>query len=213
MTVLGTNITIKHYSSDRPLGGELLSGKVGGFLTAKVDCSVINWFRRGDPVVVFELDEKEEDRIKSIGGNIADIDVERTIMIISPDKLYFDKEKRQYVRYKVSLLGQIRSDANKRDNAQIKDISYAGLGIYSEKDLQINSTLTLDINLNAKVITNDGVVVRKSVAYGKNEYGIQLLHKDKQSIYYTQDCMDKYLDTQKTLALSILEQRRFTFKI
>lgn len=185
-----------HYSSEKPLNGEIIRGKIGEFITAKVFCSEINCLKRGDPLVIGQLDPYEENGVKSFGGNIADTYKNQGMILISPDKLYVDVEKRQYARHKVSLAGYIRSNVNKNEEIWIKDISYAGLGIYAEKEMDVNCTITVDLFLGGKLYSSDGIIVRKSAAYGRNEYGIQLLHRDKQSIYYTQHCIDTYLESE-----------------
>jgi hypothetical protein len=48
--------------------------------------------------------------------------------------------------------------------------------------------------LGGKLFTSEGMIVRKSAAFGRKEYGIQLLYRDKQSIYYTRQCIDSYLE-------------------
>lgn len=193
---MGDNAVFIHYSSDKPLNGEIIRGRAGEFITAKVFCSEINCLRRGDPLVVGHLDSSETTGVKCFGGNIVDAYKSQNMILVSPDKLYYDVEKRQYTRHKVSLAGHIRSSGNKNEEIWIKDISYAGLGIYSEVEMDVNCTVTIDLFLGGKMYTSEGMVVRKSASYGRNEYGIQLLHRDKQSIYYTQELIDKYLEKE-----------------
>lgn len=193
---MNDNAVFIHFSSEKPLIGEIIRGRAGEFITAKVFCSDINCLRRGDPLVVGRMDSGEETGVKCFGGNIVDTYKSQSMILVSPDKVYDDVEKRQYTRHKVSLAGYIRSNVNKNEEMWIKDISYAGLGIYAEKELDVNCTVTIDFFMGGKLFTSEGIIVRKSAAYGRNEYGIQLLHRDKQSIYYTQQCIDSYLEKE-----------------
>jgi hypothetical protein len=202
---MSENAVFIHYSSEKPMNGEIIRGRMGEFITARVFCSEINCLRRGDPLVIGQLDPYEETGIKCYGGNIADTYKNQGMILISPDKNYFDVEKRQFARHKVSLAGYIRSNINRNEEIWIKDISYAGLGIYTEKEMDVNCTITIDLFLGGKLFTSEGIIVRKSAAYGRNEYGVQLLHRDKQSIYYTQHCIDSYLENEKTNLKRTLE--------
>ncbi|NLO41394.1 MAG: PilZ domain-containing protein [Ruminiclostridium sp.] len=190
---MSNNIVFIHYSSDKPFNGEIIRGRVGEFITAKLPCSDISFLKRGDPLVVGQQDSGEENGVKCFGGNIVDTYKSQNMILISPDKIYNDTEKRQFTRHKVSLAGYLRGNANKNEEIWIKDISYAGLGIYSDKEMDVDCTVTIDMFLGGLMYTSEGIVVRKAVAFGRNEYGIQLLHRDKQSIYYTQNCIDSYL--------------------
>lgn len=206
---MGDSIVITHYSCIKPINGEIIRGKIGEFITAKLFCSNTGSLQRGDPIVLGTLDPREGDGIKYLGGNIVDSYKSQNLVLISPDKIYSDVEKRQFTRHKVSLVGYIRSNINKNVEIKIKDISYAGIGIFSDIDIDLNSAVTIDLYLEEKLLTNDGVIVRKSISFGKNEYGIQLLHRDKQSIYYAQQCIDTYMDREVKLLRKSLEQRKF----
>lgn len=191
---MGDNAVFIHYSSEKPLNGEIIRGRAGEFITAKVFCSEINCLKRGDPLVIGHLDSGEAIGVKCFGGNIVDTFTNQNMILVSPEKNYYDVEKRQYTRHKVSLAGYIRSNVNKNEEIWIKDISYAGLGIYSKVEMDVNSTVTIDLFFGSQMYTSEGMIVRKSASYGRNEYGVQLLHRDKQSIYYTQELIDKYLE-------------------
>lgn len=191
---MGDNAVFIHYSSEKPLNGEIIRGRAGEFITAKVFCSEINCLKRGDPLVIGHLDSGEAIGVKCFGGNIVDTFTNQNMILVSPEKNYYDVEKRQYTRHKVSLAGYIRSNVNKNEEIWIKDISYAGLGIYSKVEMDVNSTVTIDLFFGGQMYTSEGMIVRKSASYGRNEYGVQLLHRDKQSIYYTQELIDKYLE-------------------
>jgi hypothetical protein len=196
MQPMGDNAVFIHYSSEKPLNGEIIRGKAGEFITAKVFCSEINCFKRGDPVVIGHLDSTETAGVKCFGGNIVDAYKSQSMILISPDKVYHDVERRQYTRHKVSLAGYIRSNVNKNEAIWVKDISYAGLGIYSEVDMDVNTMVTIDLFMGGVMFTIEGMIIRKATAYGRKEYGIQLLHRDKQSIYYTQDLINNYLEKE-----------------
>lgn len=193
---MGDNAVFIHYSSEKPLNGEIIRGKAGEFITAKVFCSEINCFRRGDPVVIGHLDSSTTVGVKCFGGNIVDTYKSHNMILISPDKPYNDVERRQYPRHRVSLAGYIRSNVNKNEEIWVKDISYAGLGIYSEVDMDVNAMVTVDMFMGGIMYTSEGMIIRKAAAYGRKEYGIQLLHRDKQSIYYTQDLINNYLEKE-----------------
>lgn len=190
---MSNNIVFIHYSSDKPFNGEIIRGRMGEFITAKLSCSDISFLKRGDPLVVGQQDGGEENGVKCFGGNIVDTYKSQSMILISPDKIYGDAEKRQFTRHKVSLSGYLRGSVNKNEEIWIKDISYAGLGIYSDKEMDVDCTVTIDMFMGGLMYTGEGIVVRKAAAFGRNEYGIQLLHRDKQSIYYTQNCIDSYL--------------------
>lgn len=206
---MGDSAVFAHYSSEKPLCGEIIRGRMGEFITAKVPGAEITLFRRGDPIVIGQLDPYEETGVKCFGGNIVDTNITQGHILISPDKAYRDQEKRQYIRHKVSLTGYIRSNINKKEEICIKDISYAGVGIYSNRDIDVNSTVTIDMLLGGMLYTSDGTIIRKNTIFDRNEYGIQLVHRDKQSIYYTQNCFDTFLDREINKLKRILEMKEY----
>lgn len=206
---MGDGAVFVHYSSEKPLYGEIVRGRMGEFITAKIPANDTTLFRRGDPLVIGMLDPYEETGVKCFGGNIVDTNKAQGLMLISPDKAYHDAEKRQYTRHKVSLSGYIRSNINKKEEICIKDISYSGVGIYSDRDIDVNSTVTIDMLLGGMLYTSDGTIIRKNTIYNRNEYGIQLVHRDKQSIYYTQNCFDAYLESEINKLKRILEMKEY----
>lgn len=206
---MGESAVFVHYSSEKPLYGEIIRGRMGEFITAKLPNTDVSLFRRGDPLVIGQLDPYEETGVKCFGGNIVDTNKSQHIVLISPDKSFHDPERRQYTRHKVSLTGYIRSNVNKKEEICIKDISYSGVGLYSEKEIDVNSTVTIDMLLGGMLFTSDGTIIRKSTIYGRKEYGVQLLHRDKQSIYYTQHCFDTYLESEINKLKRILEMKEY----
>ncbi len=73
----------------------------------------------------------------------------------------------------------------------------------------MNSTVTIDMLLGGMLYTSDGTIIRKNTIFDRNEYGIQLVHRDKQSIYYTQNCFDTFLDSEINKLKRILEMKEY----
>lgn len=195
-----SNLILRHYSRTKPLKCDIVSGDVNNFFTAKIKDPVElnNEITKGDPVI-FGI--KVDDDIKVTGGSIIAFSEDSKNITISPDKVLVVTERRQYERFPVSLYGYIkRYDSNERKYcAYVKDMSYNGFRIYSEAELNPGENIELDINFEHSVFTVSGIVMRKETCYGRNEYGIQLLFTNKNSIYSIKENIDRLLANEKEM--------------
>jgi hypothetical protein len=196
------NLILRHYSRTKPINCDIVSGDVNNFFTAKIKdpIDLDNEIVKGDPVI-FGI--KVDDDIKITGGSIIAFTDETKNITISPDKSFAVVERRQYERFPVSLYGYIKQfETNDRKCcAYIKDISYNGFRIYSEAELNPGENIELDINFEHSVFSVNGVVLRKTTCYGRNEYGIQMIFTNKNSIYTIKENIDRLLFSEKEIIM------------
>lgn len=177
------NVTLRHYNKLKPINCSVISGDVNKIFTVQVDenenlgAGII----KGDPVLIGMIGESDIVRIN--GGIVIGAAPENDKYIIcSNENINIAKEfeKREYERYPVSIFGDIKTiDLNKRENACIKDISYSGMCIYSTGDFNVNDIVEVTLYLNNNVTRFDGTIIRRGLNFGRNEYGIQIMHRDK----------------------------------
>lgn len=177
------DLVLRHYNRIKPLNCEVISGDIKKIFTIKINKNenVGAEMTKGDPVLIGILGERNIFQVNG-GYVVGATPNEDSYLLCSNEVVNIAKEldKRQYERYPVSLLSDIKLfDSGKRDSACIKDISYSGMGLYSESDLSINDSIEVTIYLNNSVTRFDGVVMRREVTFGRNEYGIQIIHRDK----------------------------------
>ena len=193
-------VSIRHYSQLKPLACTIVNGNPESFFTVKFADSAMAGYEiiKGDPIIYGAM---ENDNFAINGGNvIAYVEPEGNI-VISPDKVFNIAERRQYERFPVSLFGSLTRHASgkKRFHAYIKDMSYSGFRLYSEVDLNVGDSIEVDIFLHNSMLNVAGTIMRKSVFYGRNEYGIQIVFRDKSAIYATQEFLDKLLSSETEL--------------
>ncbi|MCX7708390.1 MAG: PilZ domain-containing protein [Clostridia bacterium] len=195
-------LSIRHYFQLKPITGTIISGDPSNFFTVKIteDYALGKNILKGDPVLYSSFSDIDDIQVK--GGSVITILEKDKQMIISPDKEFNSMiERRQYERHPVSLHGNMRilNSGQKATPVCIKDMSYSGFRIYSQADLNAGDTIEVDVYLHNNILTIQGTVMRKSICYGRNEYGIQIVYRDKNSMYSIKDYMDKMLQNEKDL--------------
>lgn len=201
-------LVIKHYNKLKPINCFVLSGDTNKLFTVKITDNEKfgNGIIKGDPVLIGVLNS--DDTLQINGGSVVGVTLQEEKYIIhSNDILNMEMqlEKRQYERYPASLLGDIKLiNANKREKAYIKDYSYAGMCIYSTADFDVNDTIEIIVYLSQNVTTYNGTVKRKTKTYGRYEYGIQIIHRDKSAMYSTQTLLLGIIQNEKELMYKYL---------
>ena len=207
------DIVLRHYNKLKPINCSVISGDTNKLFTVKLtdnDSFSANMLK-GDPVLIGVLNS--DDTLQINGGSVVGATPHEDMYIIcTNDVINMDKqlEKRQYERYPASLLGDIKLiNTHKREKAFVKDYSYAGMCIYSTAELNINDTIEIIIYLSNNVSTYDATVMRKTKNYGRNEYGIQIIHRDKNAMYSTQSLLSGIMQSEKDLLYKHLISANF----
>lgn len=190
-------LALRHYARAKPLTCNLVSGNLSSFFTVKTSepldlyCNI----SKGDPVIFGKLDNKKETNI--YGGFVLSR-TENDDITISPDITTCVKERRQNTRYPVSIFGYIKHGSNKENtsSAWIKDMSYEGLRICTETSMEVDDSIDINICVYNKVLNIEGMVVRKTVLYGRNEYGIMITFRYKSLVFSIRQNID-YLVMQE----------------
>lgn len=196
-------LVLKHYNKLKPINCIVISGDINKLFTVKLDDNEGSGAEiiKGDPILIGVLNSDES--IKIIGGNVVGATPqEEKFIICSNEVVNIPKEldKRGYDRYPVSLLGDIKLvGTSKREAACIKDISYSGMCIYATGDFSINDIVEVTLYLSNNVSRFDGTVIRKATLYGRNEYGIQIVHRDKTSMDATKTQLFTLVQNEKEL--------------
>lgn len=211
-----TNLVLRHYNKLKPINCTFISGDTSKIFTVKInenDNNVAEMLK-GDPVLIGMLDNNESLLVNGgsvIGGNPK----EEQYIICSNNVVYISKEmeKRQYERYPTSLLGEVKlNSSSKKELAYIKDFSYSGMCIYSTGEYEIDDEIEISIFLSNSVSKYDGVIKRKAKNYGRNEYGIQIVHRDKNAMYSTETQLTNMVQAEKELMYRYLLNAKFSFK-
>jgi len=209
------SLVLRHYNKLKPINCTLISGDTNKIFTVELDNNEINGLDmiKGDPVLIGVLNNDESLYIN--GGSVIGITQQEDKYIICSNDMGImpnDIDKRQYERYPSSLLGQIKLvNTNKRENLYLKDFSYSGMCIYSTGDFSVKDNVEVSIYLSNSVAIYDGTVMRKATNYGRNEYGIQIIHRDKNSMYATQAQLTSIMQNEKELIYRNLLNYKFKF--
>lgn len=177
------NIVLRHYNKLKPINCTVISGDVNKIFTVQADegDKAGAEIYKGDPVLIGIL--KNDESVQINGGIVIGATPEEDKYIICSNEninIAKELEKRKYDRYPVSLFGDVKAMAtNRREDACIKDISYSGMCIYSTGDFEVNDIVEINLYLSNSVTRFDGTVIRKALNFGRNEYGIQIVHRDK----------------------------------
>lgn len=196
-------LVLKHYNKVKPINCTIISGDINKLFTVKLNDNESTGAEiiKGDPILIGVLNDDEN--LRMIGGNVVGATPQDEKYIICFNEVINipkELDKRGYDRYPVSLLGDIKvMDTNKRDTACIKDISYSGMCIYSTGDFSINDIVEVTIYLSSNVSKFDGTIMRKATVYGRNEYGIQIIHRDKNSMEATKNLLFSLIQSEKEL--------------
>ena len=205
------NLVLRHYSKLKPINCTVLSGDVKKLFTVRFGENESREadFLKGDPVLIGLLSQHENLDING-GSVVAAMPKENSYIICSNEVEPFIREKREFDRYPTSLLADIKIvGSSKREAACIKDISYAGMCIYSTGDFEIDSTIDINLYFSSNVITFEAVVLRKTKYFGRNEYGLQILHRDKNAMYSAQSQVATIIQNEKDIMLRHLSSLAF----
>jgi len=207
------NLVLRHYNKLKPINCTVISGETNKLFTIELadnegkDLDMI----KGDPVLIGVLNS--DDSIHINGGSVVGATQQENKYIICSSEIRHmtnEIDKRQYERYPTSLLGQIKLlNSNKRENLCLKDISYSGMCIYSTGDFSVKDNVEISIYLSNSVAVYDGTVKGKTINFGRNEYGIQIIHRNKNSMYAIQTQVTNLIQTDKDLIFKHLLNARF----
>ena len=177
-------LIIQHFNSDNPLKVSLVSNSIENFCTVKVIDKSSLIIKKGDPIILGLMND--ESQIKILGGNIIGASVDANNInhfIITTDKEFLSNDKRQFQRYPVSVYGSYKREGlNNIFGASIKDISCNGLRFYSTEDVQVGEIIHLDIIFKDTKEIFTCQVLRKGKYFDRFEYGLSILHKDRNSM-------------------------------
>jgi hypothetical protein len=194
----GAVLVLRHYSMPRPITCSLISGNLRNFFTIRIKGPVGTYVEiaKGDPVVFGTLDNDVSD----ICGGFILSKMDRDITI-TPDIKSFPVERRKSQRYPVSLQGYINHVNDKKCSVPvwIKDISYEGLRIHTETSYNVGDRIGIDICTSIGVPGIEGNIVRSSVLFGRNEYGIELSFRYRSSISTIRGSIDFLIREEKKM--------------
>lgn len=183
-----TRLIIQHFHSEKPIQSNLLSNTTENFCTVRLVDKLSLEIKKGDPVILGALNSQSQ--IKVIGGNVVGLLVDSSNfdnLVITTDKEDIANEKRQFERFPVSLLGGFKREGlSKIYEASVKDISYSGMRIYSDEDIEVGEEVKLDIYLKDSVKFFVCRIIRKAQYFGRYEYGLTIIHNDRNSIDVTE---------------------------
>jgi len=196
------SLVLRHYNKFKPISCEVISGDINKLFTVKFIDNENNGteISKGDPVLIGVL--KGEDMEVNGGSVVGTTSQEDKYIICSDDiaKMAKEFDKREFDRYPASILGDIKlMSTSKRESACIKNISYSGMCIFSNGDYEINDVVEITIYFSNNVSKYDGTVVRKAKSYGRNEYGIQIIHRDKNSMESTKNQLFNLVQNEREL--------------
>lgn len=207
------NLVLRHYSKLKPINCTVISGDISKLFTVKFDDNEVREadFIKGDPVLIGVL--LGTDNFQITGGSvIAATPNENSYIICSQEAeaLSSDKERREFDRYPISLLADIKLlSSTMREAACIKDISYSGMCIYSTGDFEEEDVIDINIYFSNKVLTFEAVIKRKTKCFGRNEYGVQIVHRDKNAMYAAQNLVATIVQNEKELMYRHLSSMNF----
>lgn len=210
-----TNLVLRHYNKLKPINCTFVSGDCSKIFTVKIgenenfEAKMI----KGDPVLVGILDTNEMLTVN--GGSVVGTNPNEDQYIICSNNVINiakELEKRQYERFPTSLLGEIKHmESSKKESACIKDFSYSGMCLYSTGDFEINDVIEISVFLSNSVSKYDATIIRKAKNFGRNEYGIQIIHRDKNSMYSTEAQLSGWVQAEKELIYRHLVNARYKF--
>jgi hypothetical protein len=197
------DLVLRHYNKLKPINCKVVSGDEDNLFTVEIidnECKGLEVIK-GDPVLIGTLDT--DDSLNIAGGSVIGVNQQNDRYILCKNELLIiskELDKRQYERYPTSLMGEIKcQNTNYRESIFLKDFSYLGLGAYSTGDFNIDDIVDISIFLSNNVVIFDGTIIRKRINFGRNEYGIQILHRDKNSMFSTQSQLINLVQNEKNL--------------
>ncbi|PYG85854.1 PilZ domain-containing protein [Ruminiclostridium sufflavum DSM 19573] len=196
------NLVLRHYNKLKPINCTVVSGDINKLFTVRFDeleCKEAH-FLKGDPVLIGILFNQENFQIN--GGSVAAATQYGDQYIICSNDVEFlakDNEKREFDRYPTSLLADIKKIGGKREAACIKDISYSGMCIFSTGDFEIEDNVDINLYFSNNVWTFEAMIIRKTKNFGRNEYGVQIVHRDKNAMYAAQSQVAALVQNEKEI--------------
>lgn len=207
------NLVLRHYNKVKPMNCTIISGDTKKVFTVKLNDGEKSGAEilKGDPVLIGFLNGDETLNIN--GGNIVGAMPKEDEYIIysnNPENIAIEMERRQYERFPTSLLGDMKlSESSRREPICIKDFSYAGMCIYSTDDFNEDDEVEISVFLSSSVIKYDALIVRKTTNFGRCEYGVQLKHRDKNSMYAAQNQLTAFMQNEKEVIYRHLLNAKF----
>jgi hypothetical protein len=200
----GSILALRHYSHSKPITCSFVSGNLENFFTVRIKGPLGTYMNilKGDPVTFGKIDENQTN---VYGGFI--LSRNDTDITISPDMTSFQVERRKNIRHPVSLLGSVKRMSDRLNGvstAWIKDISYEGIRICTECEFEINEEIVINIFDQNRVLDLEGLIVRKSMLFGRNEYGVQMTFKYKSSVFSVREIIDLLVLQEKRLIINHL---------
>lgn len=195
----GSIIALRHYSHSRPITCTFVSGNLENFFTVRIKGPLGTYINiiKGDPITFGTVNDSQTN---VYGGFI--LSRNESDITISPDMTSFQVERRKNTRYPVSLLGSIKRSSDKLNASSpvwIKDISYEGIRICTECEFEVNDEIVINIYDQNRVFDLEGSIIRKSILFGRNEYGVQIIFKYKSTVYSVRDTIDSLVLQEKRL--------------
>ncbi len=197
------NLVLKHYAKLKPVRCTIISGDISKLITIKIDNikGKDNCFIKGDPVILAMLGC--DDELQLYGGRVIAITLNNDNYIIFSKKVITNSaelKRREFLRYPVSLLADVklRGTSNWSD-ACIIDISYSGMRIYSKGNFEIGDTLELNMFLSNNILKFEAVVARKTKSFNREEYGIQIINKERSNVFITKNIIYQVLRDETEL--------------
>lgn len=198
------NLVLRHYNKLKPINCSVVSGDINKLFTVKFDDNETKEadIIKGDPVLIGMLSNPDNFEIN--GGNVVATTPKENSYIICSQKVEWlsteKDERREFDRYPMSLLADIkRVGSTKREAACIKDISYAGMCIFSTEDFELEDNIDINLYFSNNVLTFEATIKRKSKCFGRSEYGVQIVHRDKNAMYAAQNQVATILQNERDL--------------
>lgn len=206
------NLVLRHYNKLKPISCSMISGDTNKLFTVELNNNEVKGIEmiKGDPVLIGRLNDDES--LCITGGNVVGVTQQDNKYIIYANEIaiHSDIERRQYERYPTSLLGEIKlQNSNKRESICLKDFSYSGMCLNSTGDFNVEDNVEVCIYLSNNVAIYDGIVVRKAKNYGRNEYGIKIVYRDKNSISTAQAQVISLVQSEKEIIYKHLLSSKF----
>ncbi len=207
------SLVLRHYNKLKPISCTVVSGNTDKLFTIELNDNEGKGLDmlKGDPILIGGLNK--DDTVYVSGGSVVGVTQQEDKYIICSDEIvYMPKEidKRQNERYPTSLLGEIKLvNSNKRERLYLKNFSYSGMGVYSDGEFEVNDSVEISIYLSNAVLIYDGIVIRRAMSYGRNEYGLRIIHRDKNALYNMQTQLSSIMQSEKELIYKHLLNSNF----
>ncbi len=197
------NLVLKHYAKLKPVSCTVVSGDINKLITIRFD-NIKNKdisFIKGDPVILAMLGYDGE--LQLYGGRVIAITLNNDNCLIFSKRIKADStefKRREFFRYPASLLADVKlTGTSNWEDACIIDISYSGMRIYSKGNYEVGNNLEVSIFLSSNILKFEVEVVRKTKSFNRNEYGIQIINKERSNLYITKNKIYQVLKDEKAL--------------